>query len=78
MVTQLEKQQDAVRRMKQSPCQCLEYHPKKGTEIYNEMMNEYKAWRNSPRKVQGTVDKTWILIHLLASQSCPFIKEEGK
>ena len=78
MVTQLEKQQDAVRRMKQSPCQCLEYHPKKDTEIYNEMMNEYKAWRNSSRKVQGTVDKTWILIHLLASQSCPFIKEEGK
>jgi hypothetical protein len=76
MKTQVEKQQETVARMKQSPCQCFEYHPKLGTEIYNEMLKEWRDWRNAPRKNQGSVDKNWILVHLIASQSCPDIRKE--
>lgn len=73
MITQIERQQNAVRRMKQSPCQCLEYHPKIGTEIYKELLDEYLQWRQSKRH---NVDKTWILVLLLASHNCPYIREE--
>jgi hypothetical protein len=78
MKTQVEKQQETVARMKQSPCQCLEYHPKLGTEIYAELLKEWQTWRNLPNKFKGTVSKDWILIHLIASQNCPYIQEEGK
>lgn len=71
-----ERQEDTVRRMKQSPCQCMIYHPKFGTEIYNELFDEYMAWRKmSPHRC--SVDKTWIIAHLMTSQDCPFIKSES-
>jgi len=74
MLTRVEKQQEAVRRMKESPCQCLEYHPMRGTTIYNEMLEEWKRWRTlSPHKT--SVDKNWIFVHLMKSQNCPFIIE---
>lgn len=78
MKTAIERQQETVARLKQSPCQCLEYHPKQGTDIYNEYLNEYQQWKNASTKLKGNVDKHWILIWLLASQSCPFIKSERK
>ena len=76
MNTQIQKQRETVERMKQSPCQCLEYHPKAGTDIYNEYLKEWQDWRNLSAKAKGNVDKDWILVWLLASQNCPFIKEE--
>ena len=77
MKSTIEKQQEAVARMKESPCQCLEYHPKFGTTIYNNLMSEYNEWRKiKPSKT--SVDKTWILIHLLSSQNCPYIRDERK
>ena len=78
MKTVIERQQEAVQRMKQSPCQCLTYHPKVGTDIYKEYLKEWQDWRNLPAKQKGSVSKDWILIWLLASQSCPYIQEEGK
>lgn len=74
MITVAEKQQETVRKMKQSPCQCLVYHPAIDTDIYNEYMDEYWAWR---RNNKSNVDKTWILVWLLASQNCPY-QNEGK
>ena len=73
MKTTVEKQQETVARIKQSPCQCLEYHPKYGTDIYNEYMNEYMKSRSDKN---SNVDKTWIFVWLLKSQECPWIKEE--
>lgn len=73
-----ERQEKVVARMKQSPCQCLTYHPKLGTEIYMEYLEEWRVWRNLPRKLKGNSDKDWILIWLAASQSCPWIVDERK
>lgn len=78
MLTEIQKQEEAVRIMKESPCQCLEYHPKVGTTRYNELLNEWKTWRSLSNKQKGKSDKDWIIIYLLASQNCPYIKEEGK
>jgi hypothetical protein len=78
MQTEIEKQKDAVARMAQSPCRCLAYHPKAGTDIYNEYLKEWQDWRNLSAKARGNVGKDWILVWLLASQRCPFIQEEGK
>ena len=75
MKTQIEKQKEAVARMKQSPCQCLEYHPKVGTDIYNQYLKEWQERRNLSNKAKGSVDKNWIMVWLLASQSCPYIRE---
>jgi prephenate dehydrogenase len=75
MNEQIQKQKDTVARMKQSPCECLEYHPMFGTDIYNEYLNEWKTWRQSSYKVKGLVDKDWIFLWLLSSQDCPYIKE---
>lgn len=75
MKTAVDRQQESVSRIKQSPCQCLVYHPKFGTEIYNELMTEYVEWR-SIKPSKTSVDKTWIIVHLLSSQNCPYIKEQ--
>ena len=77
MKSAIEKQKETVARMKQSPCQCLEYHPKVGTEIYSDYLKEWQTWRNLSPKNKGTVSKDWILVWLLASQSCPYIREEN-
>ena len=74
MKTVVERQQETVARMKQSPCQCWEYHPKLGTDIYKQYMKEYFDWRKNK---QSNVDKTWIFVWLMASQNCPYIREEA-
>lgn len=76
MKTQAEEQQEIVSRMAQSPCQCMVYHPKLGTEIYAEWFKEWQDWRNAPRKSKGNVDKDWILVYLIQSQDCPDIRKE--
>lgn len=76
MKTEIEKQQETVARMEQSPCQCLIYHVKPGTERYSELLKEWQEWREISRKFKGNTDKQWILFYLLSSQNCPDIKEE--
>ena len=46
--SQLEKQKDSARRMNQSPCKCLVYHPAPNTEDFE---NLYKEWSADGSKV---------------------------
>ena len=46
--SQLEKQKDSAKRMNQSPCKCLVYHPAPNTEDFE---NLYKEWSADGSKV---------------------------
>ena len=67
--TQLEKQQDTVRRMNQSPCQCLVYHPAPNTEDFE---NLYKEWIGNGSKISSNSreSRNALLAQLIAS--CPY------
>jgi hypothetical protein len=58
--SQLEKQKDNARRMNQSPCKCLVYHPAPNTEDFE---NLYKEWR-----LHGS--RNTLLAQLIAN--CPY------
>lgn len=74
---EVKKQQEAVTRNEESPCQCLVYHPKVGSQDYNALLEDWLTWRKLSLKLKGTVDKDWLLMYLVASQNCPYQREEG-
>jgi hypothetical protein len=67
--SQLKKQKDSVRRMSQSPCQCLVYHPAPNTEDFE---NLYKEWiGNGSRLSMGLrQSRNYLLAQLIAN--CPY------
>jgi hypothetical protein len=67
--SQLEKQKDSVRRMSQSPCQCLVYHPAPNTEDFE---NLYKEWSADGSKVLMGMreSRNALLAQLIAD--CPY------
>jgi hypothetical protein len=66
---QLDKQRDSVRRMNQSPCKCLVYHPAPNTEDFE---NLYKEWVGNGSKLStgAKESRTALLAQLVAS--CPY------
>ena len=67
--SQLEKQKDSARRMSQSPCQCLVYHPAPNTEDFE---NLYKEWIGDGAKLSMGLreSRNALLAQLIAN--CPF------
>ena len=67
--SQLEKQKDSVRRISQSPCQCLVYHPAPNTEDFE---NLYKEWIGDGSKLLMGMreSRTALLAQLIAN--CPY------
>lgn len=70
---QLDKQRDSVRRMNQSPCQCLVYHPAPNTEDFENLYNE---WIGNGSKISSNSreSRNALLSQLIAS--CPYQKGE--
>jgi hypothetical protein len=67
--SQLKEQKDSVRRMSQSPCQCLVYHPAPNTEDFE---NLYKEWIGDGSKLLMGMreSRTALLAQLIAN--CPY------
>jgi hypothetical protein len=67
--SQLEKQKDSAKRMSQSPCQCLVYHPAPNTEDFE---NLYKEWSADGSKVLMGMreSRNALLAQLIAD--CPY------
>jgi len=67
--SQLKKQKDNARRMNQSPCKCLVYHPAPNTEDFE---NLYKEWiGNGSRLSMGLrQSRNYLLAQLIAN--CPY------
>jgi len=65
---QLDKQKDSARRMNQSPCQCLVYHPTPGTEDFEYLHKEWMG-NGSVSKSQREYRNT-LLAQLIAN--CPY------
>ena len=67
--SQLEKQKDNARRMNQSPCKCLVYHPAPNTEDFE---NLYKEWSADGSKVLMGMreSRNALLAQLIAD--CPY------
>ena len=67
--SQLEKQKDSARRMSQSPCQCLVYHPAPNTEDFE---NLYKEWIGDGSKLlMGMRESRNVLLAQLIA-NCPY------
>ena len=67
--SQLEKQKDSVRRMSQSPCQCLVYHPAPNTEDFENLYKEWSA--DGSKALRGMREsRNALLAQLIAN--CPY------
>lgn len=66
--SQLEKQKDSARRMNQSPCKCLVYHPAPYTVDFE---NLYKEWSADGSKVSMGLreSRSALLAQLIANCS---------
>jgi len=66
---QLDKQRDTVRRMNESPCQCLVYHPAPNTVDFE---NLYKEWigNDTPISKSQRQNRSALLAQLIAN--CPY------
>ena len=66
---QLDKQKDSVKRMNQSPCQCLVYHPAPNTVDFE---NLYKEWvgNGSAISTSERQNRSALLAQLIAN--CPY------
>jgi len=67
--SQLEKQKDSARRINQSPCKCLVYHPAPNTEDFE---NLYKEWIGDGSKLSMGLreSRSALLAQLIAN--CPY------
>ena len=67
--SQLEKKKESVRRMNQSPCQCLVYHPAPNTEDFE---NLYKEWVGNGSAISKSErqNRSALLAQLIAN--CPY------
>jgi hypothetical protein len=67
--SQLEKQKDSAKRMSQSSCQCLVYHPAPNTEDFE---NLYKEWIGDGSKLLMGMreSRNALLAQLIAN--CPY------
>lgn len=46
-MNQLDQQKEAVKAMESSPCQCIVYHPKPGTDEWQRLCEDWLAHKYS-------------------------------
>lgn len=67
--SQLEKQKDSARRMNQSPCECLIYHPAPNTEDFE---NLYKEWMGNGSKLSMELRESRSALFAQLIADCPY------
>jgi hypothetical protein len=67
--SQLEKQKNSAKRMSQSPCKCLVYHPAPNTEDFENLYKEWSA--DGSKALMGMREsRNALLAQLIAN--CPY------
>ena len=67
--SELERQKDSVRRMNQSPCECLIYHPAPNTEDFE---NLYKEWMGNGSKLSMELRESRSALFAQLIADCPY------
>jgi len=67
--SQLEKQKDSAKRINQSPCKCLVYHPAPNTEDFQ---NLYKEWAGNGSNISKTTRESRSALLAQLIDDCPY------